>query len=304
MLLTSSDLALASLVGLPIGIRLTFEKQLRKNKHLTFFTEDVGFLVFEYLYILRVMIVAVISAEKCFHIVLPFKYIMIVTERRIKMACAMIVLIPLLRVAPVIHVLLKHDGVIVHCTYYNDGIGSRSAEIFYTPLTCLIDVPSDKLPGFDIADTVGMATLVGISWLIILVSNIFIMVVVFDKAFRGYLTRQNRLEVNLKIMKNSILVLLIASCFAFTNFPFAYAWTSHVMTTEKNYKQHYYLILLTFFSLLFHPWFYCFRLRNIRNLFNRVKGRIHHLTVTSVSHRASATSTVIMNTMNRANSRV
>ena len=141
VLLTSSDLALSLLVGLPIGIRNTFELQLRENKYLRYYTEEIGFLLFEYLYILRVVIVAVISMERCYHIFFPFKYMLMVTKRKIKIACGVIALLPLFRIAPVIYTLCKYTEATVHCSYYNDPEGSD----YYAPLTCMIDLPDKKL---------------------------------------------------------------------------------------------------------------------------------------------------------------
>ncbi|XP_063682790.1 uncharacterized protein LOC134817547 [Bolinopsis microptera] len=295
MLLTSSDFALSLLLGLPIGIRLTFEKQLRENKFLVYYTEDIGYLLFEYLYILRVIVVAVISAERCLHILRPFKYMMIATKGRVKIVCWIIVILPLLRIAPVIYA-LSADDTYVHCTYYSDD-GKDSG--YHTPLTCMLDMRADKLPGFEIADIAIMCSLIGISWLTILVSNIFILVVIFDKAFDGYITRQYRVDMNLKLMKCSVVVLLISSSFALTNFPYAYAWTAHIFGKDKNYRQHFYLILLAFLSLFFHPWFYCLRMKNIRDLVTGFKQRVHSFKTNS---RASTTSIMVMSTVRRSTS--
>ena len=292
MLLTSSDFALSLLLGLPIGIRLTFEELLRKNKSLVYYTEDIGYLLFEYLYVLRVILVAVISAERCVHILRPFKYMMIATKGRVKIVCWIIVILPLLRIAPVIYA-LSTDVTNVHCTYYSDH-GKPGG--YYTPLTCMLDMHSDKLPGFEIADIAITCSLIGISWLTILVSNIFILLVIFDKAFDGYITRQYRVDMNLKLMKCSIVVLLISSSFALTNFPYAYAWTTRIFVKEKNYRQHYYLILLSFLSLFFHPWFYFLRMKNLRDLVTGFKERVQSFKTNS---RSSATSIMLMSNVRR-----
>ena len=299
LLLTSSDLALSLFLGLPIGIRFTFEKQLRDIKSLEFYTEKIGFLLFEYLYILRVITVAVISAERCFHILLPFRYMMVATERRAKIACAVIVILPLLRIAPVIYVLHKYEGAKVHCMYYHDGgnDGTPGLDMYSTPLTCMIDMESSKLPNFDIADIVIMSALIGISWFIILISNLVIVVVIFDKIFTGYFAREHKVEMNKKLMKISFVVLLISSTFALTHFPFAYAWCAHVLREEKNYMEHFLCILSLFFSLFFHPWFYCLRMKNIRELITGFKKSIKNLK-SSASVRSSATSTMMFSLSN------
>ena len=290
MMLTSSDFTFSLLLGLPIGIRLTFEELLRKNKSLVYYTEDIGYVLFEYLYIHRVILVAVISADKCFHILRPFKYMMIATKGRVNIVGWIIIILPLLRIAPMMYVLKSTEN-IVHCSYYNDD---ATDEQYYHPLTCMIDSIT-TLPGFNTANISIMGALVGVSWVTILVSNIFILVIVVDKSFVGYFTRQSRLEVTLKLLKNSIVVLLIASTFALTNFPFAYAWTTHLFVEEKNYRQHLYLILLTFMSLFFHPWLYCLRMRNIQDLVTGFGNRVRSLISTPNSSRKSAlTKTITM----------
>ena len=105
LLLTSSDLALALLLGAPVGIRLIFEEELGNNKSMVYYTENIGFLLFEYLYMVRVITVAVISADRCFHILRLLKYLLIATKWRVKAACEIIVILPLLRIAPMIQVL-------------------------------------------------------------------------------------------------------------------------------------------------------------------------------------------------------
>jgi hypothetical protein len=265
VLLTSSDLALSLLIGLPIGTRLTFEKQLRGNRYLRFYTEEICFLLFEYLFILRVIIVAVISAEKCFHILLPFKYKLIATEWKVKVASWVLVILPLLRTVPLIYLLVKYDAV-VHCCYYNDDFtnssdSTSSIDKHYAPLTCKID--GVQLTAFSSADVSFIGILVVTSWLVIVLSNFFILVLILKMT---YFTHQHRAVSDLNPVRSGIMVILISLSFASTNFPFAYTWISRIISEEENYEQHFYLILLSFFSLIFHPWLYCMRLRNIRDL--------------------------------------
>ena len=292
LILTSSDLALCFFLGLPVGIRLTFEKQLREIKAFVYYTEKIGFIFFEYLYILRVITVAVISAERCWHILLPFNYIRIATERRIKAVCAIIVALPLIRIAPVIYVILK-DGAVVHCMYYSDGDGSvLKRGNYHTPLTCMLDMDSSKLPGFDKADIFIMATLIGVSWLTILISNS----VIFKKVTKYFIFEHN-VNINRKLMKTSVIVLLVSTTFALTHFSFAYAWCAHIMDENKNYTRQFICILSLFLSLFFHPWFYCLRMKNIRELVTGFKKSIKNFK-SSTSPRSSATSTSMFRLIN------
>ena len=291
MLLTCSDLALSLFVGLPIGVRLTFEEHLRKSASLEYYTEDVCFLLWEYLYVLRVIAVAVISVERCVHIFKPFRYMFIATKLKVKVACFIIIILPFLRIAPAIYVLHVSKDAVAHCTYYNDH---TTSDQYYAPLTCMLDMSESTLPGFGLADIVVMAVLIGVAWVLILLSNVLIVVVIFDKVFNGFLTRQQKIEVNKKLMKISLVVLAIASSFALTNFPFAYAWGAHVFDDDKNYRRHFYLILLSFVSLFFHPWFYCLRMKNVRDLVTGVKKRFKSLRSPSIG-RSFATSSMMLN---------
>ena len=291
MLLTCSDLALSLFVGFPIGVRLAFEEHLRKSAFLKYYTKDVCFLLWEYLYVLRVIAVAVISVERCVHIFKPFRYMFIATKLKVKVACCVIIILPFLRIAPTIYVLHVSKDAVAHCTYYNDPTTSHQ---YYAPLTCMLDMRANTLPGFGLVDIVVMAVLIGIAWVLILISNVLIVVVIFDKVFNGFLTRKQKLEVNKKLMKISVVVLAIASSFALTNFPFAYAWGVHALDNDENYRQHFYLILLSFLSLFFHPWFYCLRMKNVRDLVTGVKKRFKSLRSPSMG-RSFATSSMMLN---------
>ena len=316
MLLTCSDLALSLFVGLPIGIRFSFEEKLRHYSYFVSYTEDVCFLIWEYLYILRVIAVAVISVERCVHIFLPFRYMVRATKSRVKVACGIIITLPLIRVGTLVYAL--HGArckAIVHCSFYNDNTDPGNyndntdpgnytddtdpgnyndntnpdyGKTHYAPLTCMLDMSGVTLPGFDIGDTVFMAVLIGLSWLLILVSNIFTVVMMFDKAFTGHLTRQQNIETDRRLIKVSGVVLIIATSFALTNFPYVYAWGVHLLEKDKNYTLHFHLILLSFVSLFFHPWFYCLRMKNIRDLVSGFKRKFRSLSVTWPSVRSSA----------------
>ena len=293
LFLTSSDLALCLFLGLPIGVRFTFERQLREVKSLEFYTETMGFLLFEYLYILRVIIVAVMSVDRCLHIFVPFKYMFFFTKTRIKVACGVIVALPFVKLIPVIHVLCSTSTqkANVHCTYYYDEDSSGSPH-YQIPLTCMMELDNIQLSGFRLADMVVDCTLIGVSWLIILVSNICILVVICDQAVARHFSQQHRVKMNLTLTKNCIAVFLVASSFVVTNFPFAYAWSVNALSHKLNYKQHFNCILLSFLSLFFHPWFYCFKMRNIRKLISGFKRRVQSANsnlLLSGSARGSAT---------------
>ena len=286
MLLTCSDLALSLFVGLPIGIRFSFEEKLRQYSYLVYYTEDICFLIWEYLYIFRVIAVAVISVERCVHIFLPFRYMVRATKSRVKVACGIITTLPLVRVATLVYALYGKSqcNALVNCSYYIDV---TSPDRFYAPLTCALDMSQFTLVGFKRADIVFMAVLIVLAWLLILVSNIFTVVMMFDKAFTGHLTRQQNIETDRRLIKVSGVVLIIATSFALTNFPYVHAWGVHVLDKDMNYTLHFHLILLSFVSLFVHPWFYCLRMKNIRDLVSGFNRKFRSLSVTWPSVRSS-----------------
>ena len=280
LFLTSSDLALCLFLGLPIGVRLTFEKQLRDDESLVYYTEKIGFLLFEYLYLLRVITVAAISAERCFHILLPSGYKMIATQCRVKVICAIIVTLPLIEISPMIHVLLTSERARVHCMYYNDADSLGSSQTYYTPLACMMDMKIVNFPGFRVTDIIVDFVLIGFSWMIILVSQICILVVVGDKVCRGCFTRNCVFQMDHNWMKSNIILLLVTGSFVMTNLPY-------VINDENNYKQHFNCILLGFFSLFFHPWLYCFRVKD--KLISKFQEKVQIFMSFKGSARSSAT---------------
>ena len=204
---------------------------------------------------LRVITVAVISVDRCFHILRPLKYLLIATKWRVKAACEIIVILPLLRIAPMIQVLRMYKEASIYCRQYQD---SDSDFLHGTPLDCFLVTPSE-ISTYKTADEVITGAMVGAFWGIMLASNITILVVVFqfDRTFTGNLTRRQvrMFGAKLKLMKSGLAVLVISSFFALTNFPLAYSWAAHIFHKEWNYTQHYYLVfplpLLPSLALLF-----------------------------------------------------
>ena len=260
LFLTCSDLALSLLLGLPIGIRFSFERQLRRNEYLKFYTQSIGFVIYEYLYILRVIIIAVISTDRFLHVFWPFKYMALESKGWIvRVTSGIIFVAPFLRLAPVLILFAKGDANI-RCDYYKDE------ETHLIPLTCVVDKLSITLPGFNVADMVIMTAINGVSWVILLASNVFILALLFRRASTGYFTSERRNATNIGIVKSSITVLIIAISFAITNFPSTYVWALRIFYgSEKDHKLYLFLTLLIFLSLFFNPWLYTLRMKNVRD---------------------------------------
>jgi hypothetical protein len=209
----------------------------------------------------------------------------IASVRRIKIACGVVVLLPLLRLAPVIYALLKNpEYAKVHCIYYNEDVGAENTTAldyvdtanysYCAPLTCGIDLIADMLPGFKLADIIIFTATIGISWLVILISHMFILAMIFNRYLKRSVSQKHQSQLDSKLLKSSINVLGIASSFALSNFPFTYAWITR-MSNNFHYKRHYYFTLLTFLSLFFHPCFFCLRTKNIRELVTGLKEMVN-----------------------------
>ena len=310
LLLTSADLALALLLGLPIGIRLSFEEELRKNKSLVYYTQNIGFILYEYLFYLRMLIIVALSADRCLQIVKPFRYMMLATKIRMKIVCGVILVLPLLRMAPVFLSLPQHiqgypcpekRHALINCVYYTEPHdefdGGRKISDHYNPLRCDLDtsIVSELVPGLQLqkAEVIIPGVISGISWLMILVSNLIILKLVVQMGSSGYYTVQQRAQMNKKLIQSCIVVMLVTFSFVFTNFPVTYVRINTYMHQENhddnvNYQLEFYFILLSYSSLFFHPWLHVIRIRSIKELVIGIKNRVHTLSNATQSTRASA----------------
>ena len=307
LLLTSADLALALLLGLPIGIRLSFEEELRKNKSLVYYTQNIGFILYEYLFYLRMLIIVALSADRCLQIVKPFRYMMLATKIRMKIVCGVILVLPLLRMAPVFLSLPQHMQLppkslaLINCVYYTEPHdefdGERKMSGHHNPLRCDLDtsIVSELVPGLQLqkAEVIIPGVISGISWLMILVSNLIILKLVVQMGSSGYYTVQQRAQMNKKLIQSCIVVMLVTFSFVLTNFPVTYVRINTYMHQENpddyvNYQLEFYFILLSYSSLFFHPWLHVIRIRSIKELVNGIKNRVHTLSNATQSTRASA----------------
>ena len=291
-LLTLSDLALCGLLGLPIGARFAFEEQLRDNRALTFYTEKLGFLVFEFLLIFRMLIIAVQSVDRCLNIMMISRYHFIATRCRVRILCVITASLPLIRILPVAYVLCAKLAN-VHCSYYIDNdIDTFTLSVhYYTPLTCLIDLPSNVLPNFGLVEIVLIGTIMSVTWLVIVVSNIVLLVKVFRRAFQVYSTVEDRADLNKGLTNSCALMVLAAVSFAITNFPCFAVWTAIYARDGRfasNYRLQFYLILLTFVSLFFHPWLYILRVRPVREMISGMKKKVQRFAPTTVSRMSTS----------------
>lgn len=303
LLLTCADLALAVLLGLPIGIRLTFEEELRKNESLVYYTQKIGFILYEYLFYLRMLIIVALSADRCLQIIKPFRYMSVATKIRMKIVCGVILVLPLLRMVPVFLSLPKHmklplnkSGSLLNCIYYTEPHdGERKMSGYYNPIRCDLEtsIVSELVPALHEAEVIIPGIISGISWLIILISNLIILKLVVQMGSSGYYTVQQRGQMNRKLIQSCIVVMLVTFSFVLTNFPVTYVRITTYMYQEGlldnvNYQREFYFILLSYSSLFFHPWLHVLRMRSIKELVIGIKDKVRILGNATLSTRASA----------------
>ena len=95
LLLTLSDFLLALFVGLPAGLHLTWASYFRHNKGMMFYNKYIGYIMFEYLFLLRVVIIAVLATDRCIHVMKPLRYDRLVTSQRLRWINIAVFSIPL-----------------------------------------------------------------------------------------------------------------------------------------------------------------------------------------------------------------
>ena len=274
--LTVADLALASLVGLPVGIRLSFEEQLRKSNSTVFYTNKVAFVIYEYLTTQRMLIIAALSVDSFLHITRPFKYLLLATRIRVNLVSALIAILPAVKLIPMIFAS-------IHCIIYiepkNGTVGMRPSTS-NAPLRCDLDINGKDYPGMNDAGIYLPGTIALLTWFIILVSNIGILSLVIKKG-TGFFSSQQREEMNRKLLKSCISIMLVTLVFAITNFPITIVKIisslydrNEMKGGQVSIRAEFYVLILTFASLYFNPWLHVLRMRNIKEAVLGIKKRI------------------------------
>ena len=279
--LTVADLALSALVGLPVGMRLSFEEDLRENNSMLYYTNTVAVVIYEYVLLLRMLVIAALSVDRCLHIITPFKYMKLATKMRINIVCLVIVCFPMFRFIPMIYGRIICLDYTEPTTYDNETgqWGKKSAD-FEAPLRCYLDVNEIEHPASHLSGVILPGLTTFISWLTIVVSNLMILSLVIKKS-TGFFSRQQREEMNRKLIKSCILIMLVTLIFAITNFPITYVKIASflVMKSPKaighiSNKTEFFLLILSFLSLYFNPWLHVMRMRSIKEAVMGIKKRI------------------------------
>ena len=287
LVLSSADFTLAVLVGLPSSFHLTWMSYFRNESAMRFYSFYIGHFLFEYIFLFRVLVIALLSSNTFLHIQFPLHYHADYESRRkVFTACGVAAAVPLLfRTVPSLVFLLKYsDGKTMTCVDYDDPDATTyetlvNASHYYVPLTCGI-LLLDENASIVQVDVIILATITILSWLIITTTNFTSLVVVFRRI--GSSTCIGSVGISMRqIAKATLISCSITFTFMLTNFPYVCIWWMDYISKEGsrgafiNNELKFYLMILTFFSLIFHPWFFILRLKSFRDLLKEFKSKFN-----------------------------
>ena len=279
LVLSVTDLVLAVLVGFPASLHLTWMSYFRMQPSMPFYSMYIGHFLFIFIFNFRVLIVALMSLDSFFHIKFPLLYEAGYDSRKnVHVACIVAAAIPIVfKIIPNVVWLLQYDtdsG--ISCIQVNDSAASlfnttNYPERYYVPLTCYISLPNGEhnIVRADVAIT---ATIIVVSWFILFSTNVASLLIALKK-----------LRSVTQTARATLLICWISFVFMLSNFPpgvlslmsylanygYEFAKTAHVTN-----KVEFYITLLPFLSLIFHPWFFVLRLKSFRELLIRFKIKV------------------------------
>ena len=281
--LTGADFVLSALVGLPVGIRLSFEEKYRENDSLVNYTNEIAFIIFEFLMALRMILIAALSVDRCLHIFRPFKYMVLATRMRINVISAFIFCFSIARIIPITYGFFSSDELVgLDCISYIDKaeMPGEHSDLRRAPFRCNLDVSGLKHKGLNEAEIILPGLITSVTWLAILFANLGILYLIVKKG-TGFFSRQHREEMNRKLLKSCILIMLVTLVFAITNVPITYVKIASFLYMKKPYESgkvshptQFNLLILTFASLYFNPWLHVLRIRSIKEAVMGIKKRI------------------------------
>ena len=284
LMLAVADMAFALLVALPAGIHMAWVDVFRRREGMMFYSQYTGYILFEYLFLLRVVLIAVLTTDRGIHVIRPIHYTRIVTRNHLNWIIITVLGVPLVfRAIPnILNLKLNHATSL--CEYYLDdaGFNDQASLLEYrltqiVPLTCV----SDGSGKAAVTEIIIGATFTIISWILITISNAVILIIALNRAYspgnRTHTTEKAR-KTRRKLMKGAFLVVTISVTFCITNFPYVYIWLADYLysylyldPSKTSDVTRFYLTLLIFLSLLFNPWMYLLRMRTIRTVLPSIK---------------------------------
>ena len=290
LVLSFADFTLALLIGFPTSLHLTWMPYFRNISGMRFYSFYIEHFLFEYVFLFRVLVIALLSTDSFLHIQFPLRYDAdYESRRRVFIACGVAAAVPLLfRTVPSLVILLKYsDNKTMTCVDYDDPNATNfetlvNASHFYVPLTCGI-LLLDENASIVQVDVIILATITILSWLIITTTNFTSLVVVFRRM--GSSSCIGSVGISMRqIIKATLIICSITFTFMLTNFPYVCIWWLDYISNKGsrgawiNNELKFYLMILTFFSLIFHPWFFSLRLKSFRDLVKGFSSKIAKFT--------------------------
>ena len=283
LLLTLADLVFIVLLGFPTALHLTWINHFKGNPLMHFYSQKLAFILFKFIFFLRIIIISVLSLDRCLHLLKPVQYSKIATRRRMRYAIGLIFSVPILmELIPTLVVFFLNDTKVV-CGRFRDPESTVADLIafkanFSVPLTCetMLDLtpPGSTFPLFEL---VVIMTVTILAWLVIVASNFAIILMIVKHAMKpiNLENPERRKKMANNLTRSSMMVVFIAALFFATSFP--YVWISlagfirsHVLTDGENgtlnSKSMFYLTILTFLPVIFHPWLYLLRLKSVQDM--------------------------------------
>ena len=273
IMLTISDLLFCLLVGTPAGLHMALTTNFQEHSTMGFYTTYILFFILEYLFFLRVIIVAVLAADKCLHLTMPLRYTFFMdTQKVLKLGVIMVILPVLARVIP--------NGVDV---YYSGStmICLKANDMHIVPLTCEVEL-SDVISRT--SGAVNPTSLIerDLAILISLVTLGFLTILVCDVTIFTYLllniSKIKALSHGTSTRSGNFIVRTLYTwgtsiIFALTNFPYAWIrlqqYRHQILDQENTWIENtpkFLLYIMMFISLLCNPWVYLLKMKSLRDL--------------------------------------
>ena len=285
-MLTIADLIFCVLVAFPAGLHMTFFENLSKESSMKFYTKFVLFFSLEYLFILRVIIVGVLAADKCLHLTLPLRYGFLMDMKKVTKLAIIVVIIPLLtRVIP--------NGIdLYYSKTYNESLMGDSMhnppkmsciEVsinrtgYPAPLTCEVDLtmaPKEiDSETFIRRDIVILFLTVATGFMVIFICDVIIGVYLVVKLPKLRSLNFGSRHRSTDFLSRTLCTWAVSGAFALTNFPYAFIrlqqYRYDLLGQSDGWIENttkFIIYNLMFLSLFFHPWIYLLKMKSIREL--------------------------------------
>lgn len=295
-LLTLADLAFSVLLGFPAGLHMAAIKYFMSNTAMLYFTRKVAEILFNFIFFLRIIIIGVLSLDRCLHLVRPVQYSKFATKRRIMFVIAGIIAAPILvDLIPTLVSYFLNDAHVI-CRHFRDPDLTFESNFqslvkhksnFSVPLTCSTFLRNPRgRHSIVLFDLVIIMTITILAWFIIVVSNLSIIMMILKHAMKP-INRDNserRKKMTKNLVRSSMMVVFIALLFFITSFPYAWMWFNDYLKRHTNLQssEHstvsttycFTVTLLTFLPVLVHPWLYLLRMKTIKDLTPNITGNI------------------------------